>query len=67
MKKTYAIDIRGKTKTWVFIVHENPKYIKEWQDDGLHIDEVVNIIPQWYVDLGLPVKLWCAIQDILKG
>jgi len=66
-KKTYCLNVRGRKKEWCFLVEIDPKYINEWREDGLQIDEVVNTIPQWYVDLGLPVKLWCAVQDFLKG
>ena len=62
-KRLYALDVRGKKKEWVFPVWVDPKYIEEWRADGLHIDEIVNTIPQWWVDFGLPAKLWCSIQD----
>ncbi|HWR66088.1 MAG TPA: hypothetical protein VN364_08210 [Bellilinea sp.] len=68
MKKRYALDIRGKRKEWSFVIMAEPKHVEDWRADGLHVDEVVNIIPQWWVDLGLPVKLWCAVQDFFwKG
>lgn len=67
MKKKLAIDVRGKKHEWSFIFDGDPKYLDEWRADGLHIDEVVNIIPQWYVDLGFPVKLWCDIQTFFCG
>jgi hypothetical protein len=58
-----AIEIRGKIREWIFLVQEDPKYLPEWQADGLHITEVENVIPQWYVDLGLSVRLWVFLQD----
>ena len=63
--KLYALEIRGKRREWIFPVWVDPKYINDWREDGLKIDEIVNIIPKWYVDLGLPVKLWCIIQDFI--
>ncbi len=58
-KKLFALDVRGRRNEWTFLVWEDPQYLDDWRDDGLIIDEVVNIIPQWWVLLGFPVKLWC--------
>lgn len=66
MKKLYSLSVRGKRKEWSFEVLVDPKYISDWRADGLQIDEIVNVIPQWYVDAGLPVRLWCFVQDILN-
>lgn len=65
MKKYYALTVRGKRKEWCFIIDADSKYLNDWREDGLNIGEVVNIIPQWYVNLGLPLKLWCFIQNII--
>jgi len=64
--KQYTLYVRGKYKEWSFTIPGKPEWVKDWREDGLKVDEIVNVIPQWYVDLGLPVKLWCVIQDILK-
>jgi hypothetical protein len=61
--KHYALDIRGKRREWTFHIRAEPEHVEEWRADGLQIDEVLNVIPQWYVDLGLPIGLFCAIQD----
>ncbi len=66
MKKLYSLTIRGRHKLWAFDVLVDPRYVLEWRLDGLQIDEVVNIIPEWYVEAGLPVRLWCFIQDLLN-
>lgn len=62
MKTTCQIVVRGKTKTWAFNFTADPKYIAEWEADGLDVSEVLNTIPEWAVDLGL-TRLWVAIQD----
>ena len=62
--KRYVLDVRGKRKEWCFEVWVDPKYIEEWRADGLRIDELINTIPKWWVDLGLPVKAWCWMQDV---
>ena len=64
MNKVYALDVRGKRHEWVFLICADPKQVEDWRADGLVVDEVVNTVPQWYVDLGLPVKLLVLLQDI---
>jgi hypothetical protein len=66
MKKLYSLYIRGKRKEWEFDVWVDPKYLDEWRDDGIKIDEVVNIIPAWWVGLGFSVTVWCFFQDLLN-
>lgn len=66
MQKLYSISVRGKTKNWSFDFYADPKYVKDWRNDGLQVDEVVNSIPQWYVDMGFPIKLWCFVQDVFR-
>ena len=67
MKRKLAINVRGKRKEWSFIFEGDPKFLEEWRSDGLDIDEVVNMIPQWWVELGLPVKLYCDLEDFFTG
>ena len=57
-----AITVRGKRNEWVFRFRGNKKYLNEWRADGLVVDEAVNSIPTWVVDLGL-TKPWCWLQD----
>lgn len=66
MKKLYALDIRGKWKEWTFEVWVDPKYVDEWRSDGLHIDEIVNTIPEWWMNLGFSARLWCFFQDLFN-
>jgi hypothetical protein len=63
MKKLLCIDVRGKHREWLFNFYGNPKYLDEWRQDGLKIDEVVNVIPEWVVNIGA-TKLYCFLQDI---
>ena len=57
-----AITVRGKRNEWVFRFRGNKKYLNEWRADWLVVDEAVNSIPTWVVDLGL-TKPWCWLQD----
>jgi len=64
--KRYAITIRGRRKEWSFPIWAKPEHVEEWRKDGLIVDEVLNVIPKWVVDLGL-TRHWCWLQDILYG
>ena len=64
MKRTFAIDVRGKTKEWSFDFKDDDKYLQEWQDDGLHIMPVINSTPDWIFHLGLS-NLWIGVQELL--
>jgi len=63
--KLMSIEIKGKHKSWSFPFYGDSKYLNEWREDGLKIDEIVNTIPEWVVDLGL-TKVWCFFQDIFN-
>jgi len=65
MKRVYSIMVIGKAHKWSFLIEEDPQYLQEWLDDGLDISLVVNIIPEWVVNLGL-TKVWCFLQDIFQ-
>jgi hypothetical protein len=65
MIKKYALIIRGKEKEWTFITHADSKYVNDWLEDDLQIEEVVNSIPIWAHDLGL-TRIWFFIQDIFN-
>ncbi len=62
MRKNIEVTIRGKQKTWGFVFKADPKHLDEWRADGLEVDEVLNIIPQWAQRIGL-TRIWCAVQD----
>lgn len=66
MRRLHNLTIRGKDKTWGFTINVDPKYLPEWRADGLEIDEIVNSVPMWVVELGIPVRLWCFFQDIFN-
>jgi hypothetical protein len=62
VKGTCQIVVRGKHKTWAFNFPADPKYLPEWEADGLEVYEVTNSIPEWAVNLGL-TRPWVAVQD----
>jgi len=66
VKKLYSLDIRGREKEWSFEIIVDPKYIEEWRIDGIKINEIVNKIPQWWVDMWFSVKFWCFWQDLFN-
>jgi hypothetical protein len=63
MAKRYSLTVRGATHLWSFDVLVDPQYVAEWRADGLDLEEVVNVIPAWVVQLGL-VRPWCLAQDV---
>lgn len=62
-----SIHIKGKQHEWDFILKDPITWenIKEISNDGILIYRVENIIPQWWINLGFPVRFWCFIQDWL--
>jgi hypothetical protein len=62
-KKLYSITIRGNEHTWSFDVMVDPRFVEEWRADGIEIDEICNVIPEWIADLGI-TRLWCFVQDL---
>lgn len=62
-KKALSVTVRGKHKVWSFTTFADPAYLSEWREDGLEIDEIVNVIPVWVADAGL-VRPWCFCQDV---
>jgi hypothetical protein len=62
MKTTCQIVVKGKHHTWAFNFPADPKYIPEWEADGLEVYEVLNTIPEWAQRMGL-THVWCAVQD----
>ena len=64
-QKLMSITVLGSRKTWSFNFYGDPKYLKEWRDDGLEIGEVQNVIPVWIVNIGL-TRAWCFFQDVFN-
>lgn len=63
--KLLTIKVKGKLKNWSFEFMGDPKYIPEWAEDGLIVEEVCNTIPLWVCQAGL-VKPWCFLQDVFN-
>lgn len=65
MKQRLSITVRGKQHEWTFHFDGDPKYLAEWREDGLIIDEVVNSIPDWIAGTVL-MRPWIFFQDIFN-
>lgn len=63
MKKLHSLVVKGKHETWSFGVFVDPKYLDQWREDGLEIDEIINTVPEYIVDLGL-MRFWFFLQDL---
>lgn len=61
-KKLLIISVKGKDHSWSFEFYADPKYLEDWREDGLEVDEVCNTIPAWLPVWG--ISLWCGLQDI---
>ena len=64
-EKLLEISIQGKSKKWAFITKGDPKYIEEWRNDGLEINVIENMIPEFVVDMGL-TRIYCFFQDVIN-
>ena len=65
MKKLLSVEVKGAEKNWSFDFHGDPKHLEEWREDGLEINEIVNTIPMWVVDMGLMAP-WIFFQDLFN-
>jgi len=65
MKKLYSVKISGIEKAWSFNFYADQKYLNDWREDGLEVDEILNIIPEWVVEAGL-LKPWIFFQDLFN-
>lgn len=66
-----SVEVKGRNKRWLFTVYADPKYLPEWQADGVNIERVLNTVPEWWVHLPWPrwfksAHVWCFFQDILN-
>lgn len=65
MKRLHSVMVRGKRHEWGLPVYTTRKTAAAWRADGLEVNEVVNVIPAWIVDLGL-ARPWCFLQNIFN-
>ncbi len=62
----HSVEVRGKRSTWCIDTYITRQTAQDWRDDGLTVHEVLNSIPAWWVDAGLPVGWWCFWQDVFN-
>lgn len=56
--------VRGRNHQWGFIFSGDTRYLKEWQDDGLDVAVIENVVPTWVP--GWAIRAWCAAQDFFN-
>jgi len=61
--KLMNVEVRGKENNWSFNFYGDPKHLEDWRGDGLEVNEIVNTIPEWVVDIGL-MGVWMFFQDL---
>lgn len=64
-KKLFSIEVKGKHHKWSFNFYGDTKDLETWRQDGLEINEVINSIPEWAVNMGL-TRLWFFFQDLFN-
>lgn len=64
-KKLLSVTVKGTENTYSFNFVGDTKYLQEWRDDGLIIDEVLNVIPVEVVNAGW-LKPWIFLQDVFN-
>ncbi|GEM81907.1 hypothetical protein [Meiothermus hypogaeus] len=66
MKRLYTIEVQGRHHSWGWYAWGTPQDVADWRADGLEVFEVLNVIPDWVVRLGL-TRIWVAVEDLLVG
>ena len=61
MKSLMSLTVRGKQHEWSFTFTGDPCDLEEWRQDGLDVVEIVHVIPDWVVSLGL-AWVWVLFQ-----
>lgn len=64
-KKLMSIQVTGVDHKWCFEFYADPKYLHDWEKDGLDIVVLENTIPVWTTNIGL-TKVWCFMQDLFN-
>ncbi len=64
-KKLMSITVQGKNHDYSFNFYGEKKYLEEWRNEGLVIDEVLNTIPVFVVRLKL-TRVWVKLQDVFN-
>jgi hypothetical protein len=65
MNKLMSVEVKGKTKLWSFEFYGDPKYLDEWREDGLEVNEIIYTVPVSVVNAGL-AGVWMKAQDIFN-
>ena len=65
-KKLHTVTVYDKQgMPFSFHTYVETKYVAEWQQRGIEIYPLENVIPVWVVSLGL-TKPWCFVQDVFN-
>lgn len=62
--KRLEITVCGKSDKWEFTFYGDPSNLKTWRDDGLDVNEVINVVPEWIVNVGWTIP-FCILQDLV--
>lgn len=62
--KLMSVEVKGDHNYWSFQFYGDPKYIADWEADGLKVSVICNTIPKW-----VPARyilMYSVIQDIFN-
>ena len=62
-KKLLSVTVKGHTSKYSFHFYGDPKYIPEWEEEGILVEELLNVVPGWAAVMGL-VTPYCFMQDL---
>jgi hypothetical protein len=63
VKRPIMLMVTGKSGAkYSFVVHEDPEYLPEWNEEGLEMWEIAAIVPDWAVRMRL-TRAWVATQS----
>ena len=64
--KPYSLTIKTDSgKEFSFTTLVDPQYVEEWRAEGIEINELLYVIPEWVVDAGL-TKPYMWLQDFVR-
>tara|TARA_R110000772_G_scaffold67618_2_gene150136 strand:- start:1880 stop:2107 length:228 start_codon:yes stop_codon:yes gene_type:complete len=66
-KKMCALKVKVDEGAYSFNVLVDTKYLKEWNDAGIDIHELINTVPVFIANRGkIAIIIWCFFQDLFN-
>ena len=66
-KRMCTLKVKVDEGAYSFNVLVDTKYLKEWNDAGVDIQELVNTVPVFIANRGkIAIDIWCFFQDLFN-